>query len=92
MLVLSEFAGAHEELGADAVSVDPTATGAFADAIHRALTLDPAERRERTADLRRTVADYDLSAWLHDVLETASARRRFREGESVAPAAERVPN
>ncbi|ELY36502.1 alpha,alpha-trehalose-phosphate synthase (UDP-forming), partial [Halalkalicoccus jeotgali] len=53
VLVLSEFAGAHEELGDGAVTINPFDTQSFAEAIDRALSLPTEERNERMAAQRR---------------------------------------
>ena len=45
--LLSENTGAHEELGEFALSVNPFDIQEQADAIHRALTMDPDERRRQ---------------------------------------------
>src|ERR1041385_5540654 len=47
VLILSENAGAHEELGDWVLSVNPFDVAGQADAIHAALTMPRAERRER---------------------------------------------
>lgn len=73
VLLLSEFAGAHEELGEGAVTINPFDTQDFAEAIERALSLSAAEREERMANQRERVGEYDLLAWMNDVLETALA-------------------
>ncbi|WP_336344916.1 alpha,alpha-trehalose-phosphate synthase (UDP-forming) [Halalkalicoccus ordinarius] len=71
VLLLSEFAGAHEELGDDAVTINPYDTQGVADAIDRALALPEEERRERMTTLRERVNSYDLVAWMDDVLSAA---------------------
>lgn len=73
VLLLSSFAGAHEELGDGAVTINPFDTQGFAEAIERALALSDEERKERMAAQRRRVREYDLLAWMDDVLETALA-------------------
>ncbi len=47
VLVLSENAGAHEELGEWALTVNPFDIAGQAEAIHEALSMEPAERRRR---------------------------------------------
>ena len=47
VLVLSENAGAHDELGDWALTVNPFDVSGQAEAIHRALEMPPQERRER---------------------------------------------
>jgi len=63
VLVLSENAGAHEELGEWALSVNPFDVSAQADAIHEALTMGAAERRRRADAIRAHVRSHDVSAW-----------------------------
>ncbi|MGE5690445.1 MAG: alpha,alpha-trehalose-phosphate synthase (UDP-forming) [Pseudomonadota bacterium] len=78
VVVLSENAGAHEELGAWAVTVNPFDVGAQAEALHRALTMEGAERARRAAAIRAWVAEHDLAAWLDLQLADfgAAAERR----------------
>ena len=68
VLLLSEFAGAHEELGEHAVTINPHDPEAFAEQIERALTMDRSERRERMRALREQVIEHDLDAWLAEML------------------------
>jgi trehalose-6-phosphate synthase len=81
VLVLSEFAGAADELP-EAVSVNPYAIDDMADAFARALSMGAVERRQRMDALRRSVSARDVrwwsSAFLRD-LDAASpiARDRF---------------
>ena len=44
VLILSENAGAHEELGSFAITINPFDVEAQAEAIHQALTMSPEER------------------------------------------------
>jgi trehalose 6-phosphate synthase len=71
VLLLSEFAGAHEEL-AEAVQINPHSRDGFATAIHRALSMSTVERRRRMRSLRERVGEHDLDAWVADVLDAAS--------------------
>ena len=63
VLVLSENAGAHEELGDWAVTVNPFDVLGQAEAIHAALTMAPEERRRRLEATRDHVRRNDLAAW-----------------------------
>ncbi len=63
-LVLSENAGAHEELGEWAISVNPFDVGATADALHAALHLPEAARRARSEAIRQWVRTNDIGRWL----------------------------
>lgn len=79
VLLLSEFAGAHEDLGESAVTVNPYDTSGFADAIERTLAMDEGVRESRMAALRRQVHDGGLDEWVDDVLSTASEIREGRD-------------
>ena len=67
VLVLSEFAGAADEL-TDAILVNPYDVDGTAEAIHRALTMDVAERRLRMKRLRATVQEFDVHRWASSFL------------------------
>lgn len=63
-LVLSENAGAHEELGDWAISINPFDVGATADALYAALHLPEATRLARAESIRRWVRTNDVGRWL----------------------------
>ncbi|MFC7081521.1 alpha,alpha-trehalose-phosphate synthase (UDP-forming) [Halorussus caseinilyticus] len=83
VLVLSELAGATEQLGDEAVVVHPHDTANFADAIADSLALSRVERRKRAADLQREVHAEDVYEWLESTFETAAAIQRGRR--SIRP-------
>jgi trehalose 6-phosphate synthase len=64
VLVLSENAGAHEELGQWALTVNPFDVAGQAEAIHTALELSEPTRRARAEAIRAHVREHDLEAWL----------------------------
>ncbi|HSB39423.1 MAG TPA: trehalose-6-phosphate synthase [Gaiellaceae bacterium] len=64
VLILSENAGAHAELGEWALTVNPFDVAGQAQAIHEALTLPAAERRERLEAIRSHVREHDVAAWI----------------------------
>jgi trehalose 6-phosphate synthase len=64
VLVLSTNAGACEELGQWAVTVDPFDVAGQAEALHEALELGPEERHARAEAIRAHVREHDLAAWL----------------------------
>jgi trehalose 6-phosphate synthase len=68
VLILSENAGAHEELGEWALTVNPFDVAGQADAIHRALTMPVEERRARLDATRAWVRVHDLGAWVQTQL------------------------
>src|ERR671929_2172087 len=64
VLVLSENAGAHAELGEWALTVNPFDVAGQAEAIDRALTMREAERRERLEAIRAHVRSHDVARWI----------------------------
>ncbi|WP_101298104.1 alpha,alpha-trehalose-phosphate synthase (UDP-forming) [Halegenticoccus soli] len=73
VLLLSTLAGADEELGEDAMTVEPYDTESFADAIETALEMPVEERRRRMQTLRESVAANDLDDWIRTVLNRAQS-------------------
>ena len=72
VLVLSEFAGAAEQLSA-ALIVNPYDIPTMAEAIHRGLTMPLEERRERWQELNRAVTENDIARWRRDFLAALDA-------------------
>jgi trehalose 6-phosphate synthase len=64
VLILSENAGSHEELGEWALTVNPFDVYGQAEAIDAALTMDAGERRRRLQGLRTCLREHDLAAWI----------------------------
>jgi len=82
MLVLSENAGTHEELGEWAITINPFEVDATAEALHKALVMDPIERHTRAEKMRAVVQQNDIARWIsaqlqdiRDLLEPTAARR-----------------
>jgi trehalose 6-phosphate synthase len=69
VLILSENAGAHEELGPWALSVNPFDIEEQAQAIHAAIEMSRDERRARLEAIREHVRTHDLGAWLATQLD-----------------------
>jgi trehalose 6-phosphate synthase/phosphatase len=67
MLILSELAGAAEELEGSII-VNPYNIEDFADAIRRALVMQEREKSLRMAVLRKHVKEYDIYRWISEVL------------------------
>ncbi|WP_327306021.1 trehalose-6-phosphate synthase [Streptomyces sp. NBC_01298] len=63
-LVLSTGAGAYEELGADALTVNPYDVTATAEALHAALSMPSAERADRTKRLAAAATALPPAPWL----------------------------
>jgi trehalose 6-phosphate synthase len=64
VVILSENAGAHDEVGDWVLSVNPFDLSGQAEAIHTALQLSAEERRARLAAIRSHVREHDLGAWI----------------------------
>jgi trehalose 6-phosphate synthase len=75
VLVLSENAGVHEELGEWAVTVNPLDVSGQADALYEALTLEPGERRRRADAIREHVRTHDIREWVDRQLADLDAVR-----------------
>ena len=73
VLVLSENAGAHEELGEWALTVNPFDVWGQAEALHEALSMDPAERRRRRDGICAQVRAHDVHAWVAGLLADLDA-------------------
>lgn len=75
-LILSETAGAAEQLAADALTVAPADIVGTVDALERGLEMPRAERRARLRRMRASVRHEDLDWWLTRQLRDLAAIRR----------------
>ena len=75
VLILSQFAGAAEQLKPDALLVNPYDVEQLANALLRAFQMSPAERRARMKRMRRVVRDENVFWWVDSFLKA---------GENVA--------
>jgi trehalose 6-phosphate synthase len=73
--LLSENTGAHEELADFALSVNPFDIQEQADAIHRALTMSPDERKWRAEGLKQIISARNPGDWVDDQLRDIEAKR-----------------
>jgi trehalose 6-phosphate synthase len=64
VLVLSEAAGAFEQLGEYALSVAPADIEGTVRALHAALIMPEADRKRRASALKRRVSEDDITTWL----------------------------
>jgi len=69
VLVLSENAGAHEELGEWALTVNPFDVLGQAEALHAALSMDAGERERRADALANQVRTHDVGHWIDSLLD-----------------------
>ena len=85
VLILSEFAGAAEEL-ANATLVNPFDAQAVADALEAALQTPPEERQRRMAPMRQRVMRLDAAHWAKSFLDDLAAAEPGPETVSSGPA------
>lgn len=78
-LILSHFTGAAREL-TDALLVNPFAIDEIADAIYKALTMPPSERRRRMKKMRAAVESNNIYRWAGKVM-SALLKFDFPESE-----------
>jgi trehalose 6-phosphate synthase len=76
VLVLSETAGAYDQMAAGAIPVAPADVVGTADALAQALVMGREERRRRLARLRRGVEREDITWWLRRQLEDLASLAR----------------
>jgi trehalose 6-phosphate synthase len=70
VLILSERAGARQQLEPGAMVVAPVDVYATAEALHQALEMPAEQRRERAERLRWLIEREDIAAWLCRQLQT----------------------
>ncbi len=78
-LVLSEFAGAADELR-QALLVNPWDIDGTKEAIRRAVAITPQEAARRMRSLRRRVAEFDVHRWANAFLGALAMVAESREG------------
>jgi trehalose 6-phosphate synthase len=76
VLILSETAGAAEQLASDALSIAPADVAGTADQLELALAMPEEERRYHLRRLRAAVREQDLDWWLRRQLRDLAAIRR----------------
>ncbi len=86
VLMLSENTGAHVELGEAALTVNPFDIAETSEAIHRALTMDPEERRRRADRLREIIDSTDPGTWIDGQLADIEAKRAGQPAAATGPA------
>ena len=75
VLILSENAGAHEELGEYAITVNPFDVDEQAAALHEALTMSDDERARRAEALEETIRSNTIEEWAEAQLKDIAAYR-----------------
>lgn len=84
VLMLSEFAGAAEELP-QAIIINPFDTDGFSEAIHHALRLPLQERRKRMLRMRQHLFANTIDHWIIDVLESLESIDNSTAGTLMPP-------
>jgi trehalose 6-phosphate synthase len=81
VIVLSENAGAHEELHEHVLSINPFDIMATAEAMHLGIVMSAEEKRRRSAGAREVVRTNDIARWItrqvqdiRDLVSTAGMR------------------
>lgn len=77
VLILSEFAGASEELN-EAIIVNPYDIISTADALKTAITMPPEEKKNRFHELKRKVQEKDASWWLDSFIKEWKERYQIK--------------
>ena len=88
VLILSEFAGAAEQLGRGALCVNPYDREGCADAIHQAYSMNEREQQSRMKLLRSQIRRNDVHRWLQTVLAMPQGGRLEGLPEATAEPAD----
>jgi trehalose 6-phosphate synthase/phosphatase len=83
VLVLSEFAGAADELD-HTLPINPFYTAGFAEDLRRALEMPLEERRERMAAMKADLRENTIYTWMADFLAAAGQARQASIAGGVA--------
>jgi trehalose 6-phosphate synthase/phosphatase len=84
-LILSQFAGAAEQLKSGSLLVNPYDVEEVADAILQAFRMNDAERSARMKRLRRVVRNENVFWWVDSFLKAGSRLRTRRVNDSSRP-------
>jgi trehalose 6-phosphate synthase len=84
VLVLSETAGAHGQLGEHALTVAAADIEGTCNALYTALTMAPEERRRRAEALRRSIVDEDITLWLWWQVQDLKGKERRNRRKRTA--------
>jgi trehalose 6-phosphate synthase len=77
VLILSEFAGAADELGS-AIRINPHDIDGVKEAIMTAVEMPPSEQGRRMRALRRRVREHTVTDWSRAFLATLAASKRWQ--------------
>lgn len=80
VLILSELAGAANELG-EALQVNPLDAREVASALQQALTMPLSEQLHKLALMQKRLKNYDVVSWVHDFLHQLSDVKNQQQSE-----------
>jgi trehalose 6-phosphate synthase/phosphatase len=85
-LILSEMAGAAEELG-ESIIINPNNIEEIGDAIMHALTLDEEDQTKRLAFMQQRIKEYDIFKWAASFLKTLEEEKdkQYRLQAKILP-------
>lgn len=69
VLVLSENAGSHEELGDFALTVNPFDIDETAEALYLGIRMDERQKKARSERIREVIRSNDITRWIADQLQ-----------------------
>jgi alpha,alpha-trehalose-phosphate synthase [UDP-forming] len=90
VLILSRFTGAARELR-DALLVNPYDVDGTADAIRRALAMDPEERKLRMQRMRKFVSEHNIYRWASSLIAELSEVRTDVSEKKTDELGARIP-
>ena len=92
VLILSETAGAYDQLKEGALPVSPADLEGTVEALRTALTMPPKERKERANILKRSIEEEDVTFWLYRQLTDLVTAEWERFEKSMLKNAQRQPH
>ncbi|MCH7761034.1 bifunctional alpha,alpha-trehalose-phosphate synthase (UDP-forming)/trehalose-phosphatase [candidate division TA06 bacterium] len=78
VLILSEMAGASQELG-EALLINPSNPEEIAEALKEALEMDPEEQKRRSGVMQKRLKEYDVFRWADEFIHNLLAIREEQE-------------
>ena len=84
VLILSETAGAHEQLSKGVLSIAPADVEGTVQALQCALTMSDQEREERATTLVKVIKQEDIYHWLQRQMEDICALTKFRSSPATS--------
>ena len=91
VVVLSTAVGAYQELQQGALGVEAEDIEGTTEALHRALSMAPEERRERASAMRQTIARHDINRWAEVQMAAFERRETKVAGRPAHPVGWRPP-